>query len=135
MIYYQALVHKDADSSYGVSFPDLEGCFSAGETLQEATENASEALQLYLGESADIPEPQAIDALILNNEIKAELAAGAVLVAVPYIDLGAKPTRFNVSFDRNLLQAVDQTRGQTNRSAWLASAALAALNIKPTHKD
>jgi HicB_like antitoxin of bacterial toxin-antitoxin system len=32
---YPVVVHKDPDSDYGVTVPDLPGCFSAGETLPE----------------------------------------------------------------------------------------------------
>jgi predicted RNase H-like HicB family nuclease len=45
---YLALIHKDKGTSYGVSFPDLPGCISAGDTLEEAIENASEALAGHL---------------------------------------------------------------------------------------
>lgn len=45
---YIALLHKDAHSSYGVSFPDLPGCFSGGETEEEAMWNAPEALALHI---------------------------------------------------------------------------------------
>lgn len=45
---YYAVVHKDADSDYGVSFPDLPGCVSAGSTLDEAVLMAREALSLHL---------------------------------------------------------------------------------------
>ena len=31
---YIALVHKDKDTSYGVSIPDVPGCISAGDTLR-----------------------------------------------------------------------------------------------------
>ena len=41
---YIALIHKDANSDYGVSFPDLAGCITAGVTLDEARGMASEAL-------------------------------------------------------------------------------------------
>jgi predicted RNase H-like HicB family nuclease len=41
---YIALVHKDEGTSYGVSFPDVPGCISAGDTFEEAIGNASEAL-------------------------------------------------------------------------------------------
>jgi predicted RNase H-like HicB family nuclease len=40
-----ALAHKDEGTSYGVSFPDVPGCISAGDTLEEAAENAAEALR------------------------------------------------------------------------------------------
>jgi predicted RNase H-like HicB family nuclease len=41
---YIALVHKDKDTSYGVSFPDVPGCISAGDTFEEAIDNAAVAL-------------------------------------------------------------------------------------------
>ena len=34
MTNYNALIHKDADSEFGVSFPDLPGCVSVGATLE-----------------------------------------------------------------------------------------------------
>ncbi len=62
MIRYQALIEKDG-SSYSVSFPDLPGCFSSGETRDDAAENAREALSLYLEEARDpkwdVPKPKA----------------------------------------------------------------------------
>jgi predicted RNase H-like HicB family nuclease len=45
---YIALVHKDKDTSYGVSFPDVPGCISAGDTFEEAIDNASVALAGHL---------------------------------------------------------------------------------------
>jgi len=36
MTAYIALIHKDQDSDFGVSFPDFPGCYSAGSTLDEA---------------------------------------------------------------------------------------------------
>ncbi len=41
---YIGLVHKDAGSDYGVSFPNLPCCVTAGATLKEAREMAAEAL-------------------------------------------------------------------------------------------
>jgi len=41
---YIALVHKDEGTSYGVSFPDVPGCISAGDTFEDAVANAVEAL-------------------------------------------------------------------------------------------
>lgn len=61
MIKYQAKIYKDS-GAYSVEFPDLPGCFSMGETLDEAKEMASEALSLYLEEARDpqwdVPEPK-----------------------------------------------------------------------------
>lgn len=48
MITFIAHIHKDARSDYGVSFPDLPGCISAGVTLDQARAMAAEALTLHL---------------------------------------------------------------------------------------
>lgn len=44
------------DNQYWVKFIDLEGCFSDGDTLAEAMENAKEAMGLYLEDLKDYPE-------------------------------------------------------------------------------
>ena len=45
---YVVVVHKDEDSDYGVSVPDLAGCFSAGTTIEEALTNVVEAIECHL---------------------------------------------------------------------------------------
>lgn len=44
MASYIGIVHKDAGSDYGVSFPDFPGCVTAGTTPDEAGRMAQEAL-------------------------------------------------------------------------------------------
>ena len=41
---YIAIVHKDEDSAYRVTFPDLPGCFSAADRIEDVTPNPAEAL-------------------------------------------------------------------------------------------
>ncbi len=41
---FPVVLHKDADSEYGVIIPDVPGCFSAGGTVAQAFENVKEAL-------------------------------------------------------------------------------------------
>ena len=45
MPHYIALIHKDPDSCYGVSFPDIPGVVTGGDTVDEAMEEAAEFLQ------------------------------------------------------------------------------------------
>lgn len=45
---YLIVIHKDPDSDYGVTVPDLPGCFSAGQTLDEAIANAKESIECHL---------------------------------------------------------------------------------------
>jgi predicted RNase H-like HicB family nuclease len=41
---YPVVIHKDKTSDYSVSVPDLPGCFSAGDTLEDALTHAVEAI-------------------------------------------------------------------------------------------
>lgn len=45
---FAVVVHKDPGSCYGVTVPGLPGCFSAGDTLDEAVESASEAIACHI---------------------------------------------------------------------------------------
>jgi len=64
---YTALIHKDKDSDFGVSFPDLPGCIAAGANLDEAVSMAVEALALHVeGLVADgetLPAPRSLEAI------------------------------------------------------------------------
>ena len=54
-------IHKDPQSSYGVSVPDLPGCISAGDTISEALIMAKEAIELHLegmlDDDLELPDP------------------------------------------------------------------------------
>lgn len=83
---YLALIHKDPDSSFGVTFPDFLGCTSGGDTFQEAREMAREALALQLeGLAADglsIPPPCSPDDA-LTHEDAFDAIALIVVEALP----------------------------------------------------
>jgi predicted RNase H-like HicB family nuclease len=125
---YIAFIHKDPDSIYGVSFPDFPGCISAGDTLDDALANASEALrghvQMMEADGEVVPDARSLEDIMQDAEWAAE-RGGAVVSAIPLIrDLGST-TRINVSLDLGLLKSIDEAaaaRKQT-RSAFLASAA------------
>ena len=61
---YPIVIHKDPESCYGVTVPDLPGCFSAGNTVEEALMQAAEAVECYLEglllDSEPIPNPKDI---------------------------------------------------------------------------
>ncbi|MCY1665912.1 type II toxin-antitoxin system HicB family antitoxin [Rhizobium sp. SL86] len=124
MRHYIALVHKDADSAFGVSFPDLPGVFSAADAQEDIIANAIEALRLWAEDEA-LPLPSAIEQIIERDDIRAELAAGAFLLRVPLIEDDSRVVRANVTFEAGTLKAIDAEaarRGLT-RSAFLASCA------------
>ena len=80
--HYIAVIEKDAESAFGVWFPDVEGCFSAGDTVEEAVTNAGMALRQHVEaiESAGRPVPRArsIDDVILDEEVAASIETGAI---------------------------------------------------------
>ena len=57
---YPAIIHEDTDGVW-IEFPDLEGCQTAGDTLEEVMQLAQESLGLYLSSLADrhLPLPKA----------------------------------------------------------------------------
>lgn len=124
MASYIALIHKDDDSDYGVSFPDFPGCISAGSTLDEARAGAEEALALHIegliedGES--LPEPSSLDTIVADAENRDGVV---ILVNTPAEDQRA--IRVNVTFPEDVLKQIDkfaQKAGYT-RSGFLALAA------------
>ena len=61
-MHYSVIIHKDPDSDYGITVPDLPGCFAAGETVESALTNAVEAIEGYLEDllldAEPIPSPR-----------------------------------------------------------------------------
>ena len=104
---YIALIHKEPGSDYGVSFPDLPGCITAGATLDEARAMATEALALHLeglvedGEA--LPEPATIEAIMAERENR---DAVAILVDPPRN--AAKAVRINITLPADVLDAIDR---------------------------
>jgi len=117
-----ALVHKEADSAWGVSFPDLPGCFSAADTLEDVLPNACEALELWFEDAGDIV-PRSMEQV--RAEVAEDLAAGAFLLAVPRVTRNHQTVRVNLSIDRGILEAIDTAAAarKLTRSAFIAEAA------------
>jgi predicted RNase H-like HicB family nuclease len=124
MRHYIALIHKEPDSDFGVSFPDFPGCVTAGSTLQEAFAMAEEALaghvEAMMEEGEVIPEPSDADAVMADPENR-----DGVVVLVPMPDDAAKIIRVNVTLPAGLLRRIDARTN--NRSRFLAKAAEKAL--------
>lgn len=124
MRHYIGLIHKDADSDFGVSFPDLPGVVTAGTTLDEARDMAEEALALHLeglqedGEA--VPEPSSLEDIMSNPENRSGVA---ILVSVKNDQ--PKVVRVNVTLPGDVLEQIDkyaEAHGFT-RSGLLTQAA------------
>jgi predicted RNase H-like HicB family nuclease len=121
---YVALIHKDAESDWGVSFPDFPGVVTAGKTVEEARALAEEALAFHIeGMVADgevIPAPASFEAVMQERENR-----GAIAVLVFVKGEAPKAVRVNVTLPEDELEAIDryaQAHG-LSRSGFLAVAA------------
>lgn len=124
MANYIGLIHKDASSDYGVSFPDFPGCVSAGASLDEARVGAEEALALHIEgmieDGLPVPEPSSLED-VMNDGVNRD--GVAILVRTP--DSDQRSIRVNVTFPEDVLRQIDlfaQGTGYT-RSGFLARAA------------
>ena len=128
MLAYYAIVHKDADSAFGLAFPDLPGIFSAADNEDEIVEKAMEALQLW-AEDEVLPPPSTLEMLREREDVREALAEGAFVVRVPVVENDARVVRANVTFEAGLLRAIDETSKKRgiSRAAFLAGAARKAL--------
>ena len=128
MRHYIALIHKDANSDYGVSFPDLPGVISAGRTLDEARAMATEALAFHLEGLAEdgeaVPEPSTLEEIMATAENKDGVA---VLIDAPAADV--KSVRVNITLPADVLGEIDDyaEREGFTRSGFLAQAAKKAM--------
>lgn len=59
--YHMEIIEDKSEGGYIASYPDLPGCLTCGETLEEAVKNAGDAKREWLlaamEEGIDIPEP------------------------------------------------------------------------------
>lgn len=106
---YPIVLHKEPDSDYGVTVPDLPGCFSAGSTIEEALEMAKEAIEGHIEvvlEGGDaLPDQQPLEAHIANPEY-----GGGIwyFVDVDPVAMLGKTARYNLTLPELLVNRVDQ---------------------------
>ena len=120
---YLALVHKDADSAYGLTFPDLPGCFAAADAEGDILRAGIEALELWFEDAAPVQPRGPTE---IAAEVAEDLAQGAFLIAVPLVQPSSRQKRVNISLDAGTLDAIDTAAeglGLT-RSGFLTMAAL-----------
>ena len=131
-------IHKDTDSLYGVTVPDIPGCFSAGETIEEALSNTREAIVLHLEGMLEDGEAVTVSTRQIEELAQEADYAGATwaLIDVDLQRLSLKQTRFNVSWPEYLLARIDayaEAHHET-RSGLLAKAAERYLSEQRAHE-
>jgi len=127
MRYPIAIEKGGGKHAFGVVVPDLPGCFSAGDTLDEAIVNAREAIELWLEtvleDGGTVPEPTPIDEHQKNKEFDGWIWA---LADIDLSRLEGKVKRVNITIPENVLNIIDEAarREGESRSGFMARAAL-----------
>ena len=125
---YPIFIEVGSDlTAYGVVVPDLPGCFSAGDTLDEAVEAAKEAAAAWIDAAMDsgihIPRPSALDSLRQHQEY-----LGWIVGIIDLEDAMADDTieRVNITLPRRVLRRLDdlaKAKGQS-RGAFISDLTL-----------
>jgi predicted RNase H-like HicB family nuclease len=117
-------------TAWGVVVPDIPGCFSSGDTAEEAFSNAAEAIEAFCEilaeEGKDIPAPRPVGEWQNNPEYAGWVWA---LVDVDVSRFDGKAEKINITVPRRLLARIDdyaRAHGAT-RSGFLVEAARAAM--------
>lgn len=135
MRYPIAIEPGSQSTAWGVVVPDLPGCFSAGDTLEQAMVQAEDAItawiEVAIDASQDIPAPSDIEALrVAHPEFEGWLWA---LVKVDPAMLDDTLERVNISLPRRVLHRLDaraRSAGET-RSGFIAR--MAVEGREPAH--
>lgn len=124
MASFYGVIHKTKESDYGLSFPDLPGCITAGENLEELEVMAKEALSLHLQgmveDDEKIPEASSYKDIAKAHENDLDFF-GITLVTVSPVQ---KRTRVNISLAEQDLILIDTAASKLgiDRSAFLVMA-------------
>ena len=122
-----AIEPGDESTAFGVVAPDLPGCFSAGDTLDEALAGVEEAAAAWIDATLDaggvIPPPSNLETVRRNPDF-AGWAFGVVTLDPALLDDAAE--RVNITLPRRVLKRLDaqaRAAGKT-RSGYIAQLAL-----------
>lgn len=125
---YPIAIESGTDTTaFGVIVPDLPGCFSAGDTLDEAIASAEEAAAAWIDAALDreqaIPRPSPLEA-VRNNEDYAGWTFGIITLDPALLDDTSE--RVNITLPRRVLRRLDALAGAAgeSRSGYIAHLTL-----------
>lgn len=134
MANYIAVLHKEAETDFGVSFPDFPGCITGGESIDATKDLAQEALILHIQgmveDDEPLPIPSKLEDIMADTDYVGAMAY--LVVAVP--DAKPRTIRININVSEMTLKQIDATakkRGMS-RSSFLVHAAQNAIH---SHKE
>jgi len=137
--YIALFEYEDGKKGFSVVFPDVSGCFSAGDDYDETYRMAHEALAFHLDglafEGIPIPKPRTLEKIKTEwNEWKEwEKEYQFLVVPITVYPVTEKSVRVNVMLPEKTLRRIDAV--SKNRSAFLTNAAEVLLNDAPLLKQ
>lgn len=129
MLYPIAIEPGDDSRAFGVVVPDIPGCFSAGDTLDEAIANAREAIDFHLDglaeDNAEIPVASSFAKHQANPEYAGWIWAVVEVDVTRYL---GKAEKINITLPASLIRRIDEFVSRhpeyRSRSGFLAQSAL-----------
>jgi predicted RNase H-like HicB family nuclease len=105
---FPIVIHKDTESDFSVTVPDLPGCFSAGSTIEEAMDMSREAIECHIEgiliDNEPIPTVSAIEEHQQNEDFKGGIWA---IIDVDLSKLSIPLKSVNIEIPEILLNTVD----------------------------
>lgn len=130
MKYPIAIETGNANTAWGVVVPDLPGCFSAGDTLDEAYDLAKEAIDLWINTALDDGKPVPMPSPLAVHQSNPEFDGWSwAVVEVDMSSFEDTVERINITISRRVLRQIDQyvKRHHGTRSSFLAESALKSV--------
>lgn len=129
MLYPIAIEPGDDSRAFGVVVPDIPGCFSAGDTLDEAIANAREAIDFHLDglaeDNAEIPVASSFAKHQANPKYAGWIWAVVEVDVTRYL---GKAEKINITLPASLIRRIDEFVSRhpeyRSRSGFLAQSAL-----------
>ena len=127
--YIALFEYEEGKNGFGVVFPDVPGCFSAGNTYEEAYRMAHEALAFHLAGEKKLPKSRTLEQIKETWEDWQEWENNYKFMPVPIalIPGSKKSKRINIMMPESLLYQVDSIT--KNRSEFITNAVEKILDI------
>lgn len=131
MKYIIAIEPGNDTTAWGVAVPDLPGCFSAGDSLDEAMDNAKEAIELHVQTLLEDGQPLPPTGTLAQWQADPEYAGWIWAVVDAPVEKYLGPAeKINITVPRLVLAHIDDyaRRHGMSRSGFLVEAARSAMH-------
>ena len=134
-MFYPAYVHSDADGSASGFFPDVPGCYFAGDSLAGAFRDAQNALDAHFEMLSELEQPIPLSELTVEQHLLNKpddfIDGHWLMVDINLDKYEGRVERINITLPQRLLGNIDSfvknNSDYASRSAFLAEAARRVL--------